>query len=39
MFTLVCSLRYLHPVKNHKVRLTDLKQYENALNFKHLWLI
>ena len=27
-------LRYLHPVQNNEVRLTDLKKYENDLNFK-----
>ena len=27
-------IRYLHPVKIHNNRLTDLKQYENDLHFK-----
>ena len=27
-------LRYLHPVQMNEVRLTDLKKYENDLNFK-----
>lgn len=34
MFSLACSSLYLHPVKNHNDRLTDLKLYENELNFK-----
>ena len=29
-------LRYLHLVKMNDVRLTDLKQYENDLNFKNI---
>ena len=29
-------LRYLHPVQMNKVRLTDLKKYENDLNFKEI---
>ena len=29
-----CVLRYLHPVKSHNDRLTDLKRYEKDLNFK-----
>ena len=27
-------LRYLHPVQMNEVRLTDLREYENDLNFK-----
>ena len=27
-------LRYLHPIQMNEVRLTDLKKYENDLNFK-----
>lgn len=27
-------LRYLHPINLNNARLTDLKQYENDLNFK-----
>ena len=27
-------LRYLHPINHNNTRLTDLKQYENDLNFK-----
>ena len=29
-------LRYLHPVQMNEVRLTDLKKYENDLNFKQI---
>lgn len=29
-----CVLRYLHPAKSHHDQLTDLKQFENDLNFK-----
>lgn len=29
-----CVLRYLHHAKSHNDRLTDLKQFENDLNFK-----
>ena len=29
-----CVLRYLHPKNLNDTRLTDLKQYENELNFK-----
>lgn len=29
-----CILRYLHPVKIHDDRVTDLKEYEKELNFK-----
>ena len=29
-------LRYLHPVKMNEVKLSDLKQYENTLNFKNI---
>ena len=31
-----CVLRYLHPVHNHGERLSDLKKYENDLNFKQI---
>ena len=27
-------LRYLHPIENHEERLTDIRKYENDLNFK-----
>ena len=27
-------LRYLHPIEKHKTRLTDIRNYENDLNFK-----
>ena len=32
----LCSinLRYLHPIEKHKTRLTDIRKYENDLNFK-----
>ena len=29
-------LRYLHPVQMNEVRLTDLRDYENELNFKEI---
>ena len=29
-------LRYLHPVQMNEVRLTDLRDYENDLNFKEI---
>ena len=31
-----CVLRYLHPVLNHGERISDLKKYENDLNFKQI---
>lgn len=31
-----CVLRYLHPVKIHNDRITDLKQYEHELDFKDI---
>ena len=31
-----CVLRYLHPVHNHGERISDLKKYENDLNFKQI---
>ena len=31
-----CILRYLHPKLNHGVRISDLKKYENDLNFKKI---
>ena len=27
-------LRYLHPIEKHETRLTDIRKYENDLNFK-----
>ena len=27
-------LRYLHPIEKHKTRLTDIRKYENDLNFR-----
>ena len=27
-------LRYLHPIEKHETRLTDIRKYENVLNFK-----
>ena len=27
-------LRYLHPTEKHETRLTDIRKYENDLNFK-----
>ena len=27
-------LRYLHPIEKHETRLTDMRKYENDLNFK-----
>ena len=27
-------LRYLHPIRKLKIRLTDIRKYENELNFK-----
>ena len=29
-----CVLRYLHPIEKHETRLTDIRKYENDLNFK-----
>ena len=29
-------LRYLHPVEKHATRISDLKKYENELNFKKI---
>ena len=29
-----CVLRYLHPKQSHEERLSDLRKYENDLNFK-----
>ena len=31
-----CVLRYLHPVQIHGERISDLKKYENDLNFKQI---
>ena len=31
-----CILRYLHPRERDKERITDLKQYENELNFTNI---
>lgn len=31
-----CVLRYLHPINLNDTRLTDIKQYENELNFKDI---
>ena len=31
-----CILRYLHPKLNHGERISDLKKYENDLNFKKI---
>ena len=31
-----CILRYLHPKINHGERISDLKKYENDLNFKKI---
>ena len=28
------KIRYLHPIEKHKTRLTDIRKYENDLNFK-----
>lgn len=31
-------LRYLHPVEKHATRISDLKKYEDVLNFKGIEL-